>query len=41
MNMFGATKWLNEEFSIPIFQAKEIFIAWSMSVNINEKLNKE
>ena len=41
MNMFGAPRWLNEEFDIPIHQAKEIFIAWSMSVNINEKLNKE
>ena len=41
INMFGAPRWLNKEFGIPIFQAKEIFIAWSMSVNINEKLNKE
>ena len=41
MNMFGAPRWLNEEFGIPIHQAKEIFIAWSMSVNINQKLNKE
>jgi len=41
MNMFGAPRWLNEEFGIPIFQAKEIFIAWSLQVNINEKLNKE
>lgn len=31
MNMFGAPRWLNEEFGIPIHQAKEIFLAWTLT----------
>ena len=31
MNMFGAPRWLNEEFGIPIHQAKEIFMAWTLT----------
>ena len=31
MNMFGAPRWLNEEFGIPMHQAKEIFTAWTLT----------
>ena len=31
MNMFGAPRWLNEEFGIPMRQAKEIFTAWTLT----------
>ena len=33
MNMFGAPRYLNEEFGIPRHQAKEIFMAWSLTYN--------
>ena len=31
MNMFGAPRYLNEEFGIPMHQAKEIFMAWTLT----------
>jgi len=31
MNMFGAPRFLNEEFGIPMHQAKEIFMAWTLT----------
>ena len=38
MNMFGAPRYLNEEFGIPMHQAKEIFMAWTLTYTKEETM---